>query len=228
VIGINKGSVAQLSLKRTQLRRTTSNAEPLDAILERHRRSLDIDCFVVAWDLVPPWDKMAGTCRWLETLGLYEGLSLSETLDRRFRDFASARFQGLQQRTQPSARRAAPQLIPGAVIAVCMEPLFESIFMNERAMKISLGVHGKRTKEWPSRWQQGNARASSIIEAAVDAARDAVPANSVFRRIRQGYETLKSEWGIHFVQSRAFDNTLKNHPLGRRLAEIRVARSGLA
>ncbi len=46
VFGINKGSLAAMTLKNTPLRRTTAIAEPLDAILERVRLAHDIDCFV--------------------------------------------------------------------------------------------------------------------------------------------------------------------------------------
>jgi hypothetical protein len=223
VFGISKASIAAMRLKSTNLRPTTAIAEPLDAVLERLRRVHCIDCFVIAWDLVPPWDKQKAVCRWTETLGLYEGLSRSDVLDQRFRDFAGNRFREMRQRYRPSARTMVPRLVPGGVVAVCMEPLFESVFMDERAMKRSLGIVGRRTKGWPSGWEQENVRASEVIDDAVDAARHTVPLPPVFRRIRQGYETLKTEWGIHFVQSRAFDRSLRRHPLGIRLAEIRLA-----
>ena len=222
VFGISKGSLAAMTLKKTALRRTTAIAEPLDAVLERVRVTHNIDCFVVVWDLVPPWDKQAQMCRWTETLGFYEGLSLSDTLDARFRDFAAARFNEMRQRVAPSAREQVPKLVRGGVLAVCVEPLFESVFMDERAMKGSLGIARKHAKGWPAGWDSGNANASEVIGAAVDAGRDAKPPSLVFRRIRQGYETLKTEWGIHFIQSRAFDNSLRRHPLGKRLAEIRI------
>jgi hypothetical protein len=221
VFGITKGSLAAMRLKKVKFRRTTATREPLDAILERERLAHNIDCFVVVWDLVPPWDKQAQLCRWNETLGLYEGLSLSETLDERFRSFAAARFTEMSQRAQPGARTHAPKLVRGAVLGVCVDPLFESVFMDERAMKKALGISGKRARGWPPGWDDGNATASEIIGAAVDAGRDIMPPGPIFRKIRQGYETLKTECGIHFVQSGAFDNTLRRHPLGTRLAEIR-------
>jgi hypothetical protein len=220
VFGISKGSLAAMKLKQTNLRRTTAIAEPLDAVLERLRQSHNIDCFVVVWDLVPPWDKQVEMCRWTETLAFYEGLALSETLDRTFRDFAAGRFGEMSRRATPKARRNTPRLVRGAVLAICVEPLFESIFMDERAMKVSLGVIGKRTRGWPGGWEQRNPNASDVIGAAVDVARDTKPAPQVFRRIPQGYETQKTEWGIYFLQSRAFDESLRRHPLSVRLAEI--------
>ncbi|MBI5909359.1 MAG: hypothetical protein HY848_05350 [Betaproteobacteria bacterium] len=221
VFGINKGSVAAMRLKNTPLRRTTSIAEPLDDILERHRKMHKIDCFVIAWDLVPPWDKEAPTCRWTETLALYEGLSLSNSLNSRFRDFAAARFGEMKQRRQANIRPSAPKLIKGAVLAVCMEPLFESVFMDEDAMRRCLDVRGIRAKGWPTGWTRGNVRATDVIDAAVDAARDATRGEGIFRAIRQSYETLKTEWGIQFVRSRVFDEGLRSHPIGRRLRELR-------
>jgi hypothetical protein len=222
VFGINKGSVAAMKLKNTALKRTTSIAEPLDCILERHRKRHMIDCYVIVWDLVPPWDREAETCRWNETLGLFEGLSLSESLDDSFRTYAAARFEEMSNRNSPGERRTIPGLIPGAVLAACVEPLFESIFMNERAMKRCLGVRGTRAKGWPTGWETWNTNASGVVASAVDAARDAAPTNPLFRRIRQGYETLKSEWGIHFLQTGFFNEGLRSHPLGRRLAEFRI------
>ncbi len=212
-----------MQLKSIKLRRTTAIAEPLDALLERLRSAHRIDCFVVAWDLIPPWDREAAMCRWTETLALYEGLSVSDSLDQRFRDFAANRFAEMSRRSRPSARPSPAELMVGSVVAVCMEPLFESAFMDERAMRKSLGVLGRRMKGWPSSgWERNNARASEIIGAAVDAARGAAPTAPLFRKIRQGYETLKTEWGIHFIESRAFD--IKHHPFGKRLAEIRKPR----
>jgi hypothetical protein len=223
VFGISKGSLAAMKLQQTQLTKTTSIAEPLDAVLERLRKEHSIECFVVTWDLVPPWDKEAKVCRWNETLGLYEGLSLSRTLDRRFREFAANRFREMRRRVRPSSRATVPQLVNGGVFPVCVDPLFESVFMNERDMKRSLGVSGRRMRGWPSGWDGANVRASEVIGTAVDAARDAAPRNPVFRRIRQGYETLKTEWGIHFVESGAFDQSLRQHPLGQRLAEVAIS-----
>lgn len=222
IFGINKGSVAAMRLRNTPLRRTTSIAEPLDYVLERHRKTHKIDCFVIVWDLVPPWDREAPTCRWNETLGLYEGLSLSTTLDSSFRNFVAARYDEMTQRARPNTRSMVPQLVPGAVLAVCVEPLFESVFMNEPAMKRCLGLRGIRAKGWPAGWNRRNTSATKVLEAAVDAARDAAPNNPAFRRIRQGYETLKTEWGIHFVQSGTFDHELQSHPLGKRLAEFTI------
>ncbi len=166
---------------------------------------------------------MAEMCRWTETLGFYEGLSLSDTLDARFRNFAVSRFNEMRQRVQPSVRQQAPRLIRGAVLAICVDPLFESVFMDEGEMKQSLGIKGRRAKGRPSGWDCENTGASEVIGAAVDVGRDTKPPSPVFRKIRQGYETLKTEWGIHFLESRAFDNSLRRHPLGRRLGEIQIA-----
>src|SRR5262249_28069318 len=145
-----------------------------------------------------------------------------EELDIRFREFAERRFNEMRNRPEPRARPSLPELRPGGVIAVCIEPVFESIFMDERAMRKALGLHGTRTKGWPSGWSVQNVHANDVVGAAVDAARDAGTGNALFRRIRQGYETQKTEWGIHFLQSGAFTAAIKCHPLGKRLAEIRV------
>ena len=221
VFGIHKGSIAAMRLKKVALRRTTSIAEPLDDILERLRKSHQIDCFVVVWDLVPPWDRAAATCRWNETLGLFEGLSLSKSLDEPFRHYAATRFQEMSNRNSPRNRPRLPTIVRGAILAVCVDPLFESIFMNETAMRQSLGIRGTRVDRWPAKWEAWDRNASNVVASAVDAARGAAPNRPVFRGIRQVYDTLKSEWGVHFLQSGYFDTELRRHPLAKRLAEFR-------
>lgn len=200
-------------------RKTTSTQEPLDAALERFRVSFKIDCFVVVWDLLPPWDRNQKTCRWNETLAFYEGLSLSQTLDEQFRTYAERRFEELRKRRRPNERTVVPQLEPGGIVAVCVDPLFESIFMNESAMRRSLGVSGKRTTGWPTGWESKNRRASELIGAAIDVAREAIPQQALFRRLKQGYES-KTPWCIHFIESGEFDAVIRAHPLGKRLVEI--------
>ena len=222
VFGISKGNIAAMRLRESPLRRTTSIAEPLDALLERHRRENNIDCFVVAWDLVPPWDKEASICRWNEVLAFYEGLAISTSLDQQFKDCARQRFQEMDARDRPNARLAPPILERGSIIAACADPIFESIFMNERAMRKCLGVSGVRVKGWPSGWHKDNRNAPHVVEAAVAAARK-VSSAKVFKQIGQDYETLKTEWGIHFFQSSQFARHIVNHPFARRFREIRAA-----
>lgn len=222
VLGINKGSIASMRLAQTALKRTTSIAEPLDLILERFRVNHNIDCFVVVWDLLPPWDRDAGLCRWTETLGFYEGLSLSGSLDGAFRECAGRRYLEMRGRQEPGLRGSIPRLERGAIIAVCVEPLFESVFMDQGAMKACLGLRNIRVKGWPRGWSQDNRNACGVIADAVDAARETRPRDAVYRKIRDGYETLKTEWGIHFLKSGCFDQTLGAHQLGRRLGELRA------
>ncbi|MBL8228928.1 MAG: hypothetical protein JNL98_10640 [Bryobacterales bacterium] len=220
VIGMSKGSLAAMKLRESSFRRSSSLAEPLDALIERFLEQGGIDCLVVVWDLLPPWDRSEPTCRWTETLAFYEGLALSTVLRDPFRSFAEQRFQELRRRVRPDARRELPKLVKGAIYGVCIDPLFESVFMDERAMKRSLGVVGKRMQGWPGGWEVTNSKASDVVAEALDAARDAAPTSPLFRRNRQPYETSKTEWAIHFLQSGDFHATVRQHPLGVRLAEI--------
>jgi hypothetical protein len=221
VFGINKGSIAAMRLKDTKLRRTTSISEPLDQILERHRRVHRIDCFLVVWDLIPPWDRQAKACRWDETKAFYEGLSLSAVLDAQFCTFAKKRFAELRARAHAGQRLTPPRLAPAAVFAVCMDPIFESGFMNEKAMKKCLGVSGRRTAGWPTGWDPKNVNAEKVVEAAVDAARESFPNSPLCRKIRDGYAVLKTEWGLYFAKSSLFDQTLRTSGYGHRLAELK-------
>jgi hypothetical protein len=220
VFGINKGSVAALRLRQMKFKRTTSIAEPLDDILERHRKTAGIDCFVVIWDLVPPWDKQLAPCRWNETLALYEGLSLSKSLAQPFRQYAERRFAEMTQRTQANARARVPRLARGTILPVCVKPLFESVFIDEDAMRRCLGVRSRRVRDWPARWQPEDPKASDVIASAVDAAGRSGPNRALFNRIGFDYETRKTEWGIHFLHSGLFDETLRAHSFGKRLGEL--------
>ncbi|MFN7920323.1 MAG: hypothetical protein U0Q16_09510 [Bryobacteraceae bacterium] len=211
-----------MRLKSSKLKKTTSIAEPLDSVLERHRRSQGLDCFIIVWDLVPPWDPDARPCRWQETLLLFEGLAGSECLERRFRDFAEQRLAELRARPNPGNRRAAPVLTAGAIVAACIEPVFESIFMNEQAMRKSLNVAGSKVRDWPSSslWDPLAPRAADTVAQAVDAARATKSARKLFKRLRSDYTTGKTTWGIHFLKSGFFDSFIGKHPFGRRLSEI--------
>jgi hypothetical protein len=73
VIGMSKASLVAMQLRESNFRRSSSLAEPLDALIERVLEQGGIDCLVVVWDLVPPWDRSEKTCRWTETLAFYEG-----------------------------------------------------------------------------------------------------------------------------------------------------------
>lgn len=232
VFGINKGCVAAMQLRDVNLKRTTSSAEQLDYVLERLRRVHDIDCFVVAWDLLPPWDKTVAACRWQETLAFYEGLSLSEALHEPFRESSRLRFSELSQRSEPSQRPGVPSLEPGAVIAVCMDPVFEACLLDERAMRKSLEILNKRVPFWPGQWASSASVADKLVGKAIHAAREVSrsakrtqPAlKKLFNRLPGPYEISKTEWGIYLLESGNFDETLKSSGFGKRLVELKPQR----
>jgi hypothetical protein len=101
-----------------------------------------------------------------------------------------------------------------------MDPIFESGFMDERAMKRCLGVVGRRLRGWPGDWDPATTQADGVIAAAIDSARQALPGAALFRQIRGGYRTLKTEWGIALARSQCFDRRLRASGFGDRLAEI--------
>jgi hypothetical protein len=225
VFGFNKGNIASMQLPEGALRRTTSMKEPLDAMIERLRRAFQIECFLVVFDLSPPWDKQHRDCRWKETLAFYQGLSLSQHLDIRFQEKAAQRFLEMSQRTIPSQRICVPKLEVGSIIAVCMEPLFESGLLDEKAMRKCLKLEKKRTVGWPNNWDPNNNQAGEVIAKAVDIARKVGFKNKELKRFRNGYNILKTEWGIFFVKSKLFDQALKGSGFGKRLLEIAKKRS---
>ena len=220
VFGISKASVAAMKLRQMPFQRTTSIAEPLDALLERRRRQYNVDCFVVVWDLLPPWDKDIRVCRWNETLALYEGLSLSSELASSFREFAARRFDEMRKRSPHHRRDKQTVVESSSVIAVCMEPLFEVGFMDERAMKQCLGIVGRHARGWPGNWRRDNRNADHVVEDAIHVVRQEFPHLELFRKLRQDYDQGKTEWGIHFANSRSFDRSLRTTQFGHRLAEM--------
>lgn len=226
VLGINKGSIAAMRLRESRLRRTTSIAEPLDVLVERCRQSNGIDSFLVLWDLLPPWDREAGICRWNETLAFYEGLSLSKVLPQLFRDAAKAKLIDLKKRS-PAGRHFPPRLCHGGILAICMDPIFESCLMDEKSMRRCLGVDNRRTPHWPADWNPKNRNAERVISDAIDVARAVNPNAKVFRRVRGRYEIQKTEWGLYFIQSGMFNSSLRKCQFGQRLCSIEAGDVGL-
>ena len=114
-------------------------SEPLDELIARKLKTIQFDAVVVAWDLVPAWNPDDEFCRWQETLDLYRFLAESPSIDLPiiWKQRAAERFDELRSRSAPGNRHRRLPLKPGAILAHCMEPMFETvrpIAQNRRAV----------------------------------------------------------------------------------------------
>lgn len=98
------------------------------------------DAALVAWDLQPPWDPQGLRCRWQETLDLYRFLGQSAALPGPWSAQARARHQELRARPTPAARARPHRLARHEIAVVCMDPMFESILLDEPGIFAALGL----------------------------------------------------------------------------------------
>lgn len=196
----------------------------LDELILREIEGGGIDVALVAWDLQPPWDPDARTCRWEECVRLYQHLSTSKVLPERWLENAASRYADLRTRPSQSSRLRAPRPQPASVLTVCMEPMFEAVLMAcEEGLRRALGVGGRRVPGWP-RWSVPGEIDQRVIQPAVTAARAVRPTPRVFRRIRGDFRTAKHEWAEYLLRELFGDDGCREQvvqaPLCRRLTEV--------
>jgi hypothetical protein len=205
--------------------------ERLDQLMVRVLSRDPFDVAVVAWDLVPAWNPRGEFCRWNETLDLYRFLSASRDLPGIWREKAQQRLEDLSGRAVPGARQRLPQVEPGMVLPVCMEPLFEGLLVqDEAAVKRALGVK-KEPKGWPrTGWSDATERRPdlNVLAPAITALRRHRPAPGVFRKVRGDMRTHKNEWGELLLRELLEDSHARSlvlsHPISRRLTELLTRR----
>lgn len=196
----------------------------LDELILREIEGDGIDVAIVAWDLLPPWDPDADTCRWKECVDLYRHLSRSEVLPTSWRENAASRYAELRARPSPAIRQRPPPPMSATVLTVCMDPMFESVLMAcEGGVRRALGVVGRRVPGWP-RWSRSGGLDRDVIQPAVSAARASEPRPSVFRKIRGDFRTAKHEWAEYLLRELLGDERCREQvvqePVCRRLIEV--------
>lgn len=224
VVPISKSQIAGLRANDPKMqagkRPAISGAkEPLDQLLKRWFTRRPFDLAVVAWDLVPEFNHLAATCRWEETLELYRLLSLSTCLPEGWREVAGERYLELVTRSAAAARVGLPALVPGMVLAVCMEPMFEELLADEPALRRALGLAGVRCPDWPSRWDARRVD-KELIGGAIAAAQRA----GIKLPVRGGFQENKDAWASFLFSALMTDpaarERLLEHALVRRLREV--------
>jgi hypothetical protein len=200
--------------------------EPLDALMARMLRRAPFDAAVIAWDLVPAWNPEGAFCRWQETLDLYRFLAASTELPDLWRRKAAERYESLSRRPAPSRRAGPPSLEPGMVLPVCMDPMFESLLVqDEAAVKRAVGVRG-RIQGWPSKgWGTSLRRPDQdLLAPAIGSLTRMRPRPPVLRTVRGDMRTNKDGWGEYLLRRLLADGeareTLLAHPLCLRLREL--------
>lgn len=200
--------------------------EALDELMVRHLERQPFDVAVVAWDLVPAWnpDERA-FCRWRETLDLYRFLAQREKLPEPWIRRADERFQELSTRTTPASRTGLPRLVPGTVLPVCMEPMFEALLTgDESAVRRALCVAGRKVDGWPRRgWGDTDERhPDQLLGKAIVALRRVRPKLEVVKKVRGDMRTNKNGWGEYLTRELLADpdSAILTRQLPRRLGEL--------
>jgi len=116
------------------------------------------------------WDPEATPCRWQETLWLYEALASNSSLPPIWQRWARDRITELRARDVPSERASVPVLQEGAVLAVCMDPMFEGLMRHEDGVRHTLGLRAKQVKNWPTGWNTAK-NPKRLLQKAIVAAR---------------------------------------------------------
>ncbi len=211
----------------------SGSQEPLDYLIARkleiagRLKQAPFDVAIVAWDLVPAWNPEGEYCRWTETLDLYRFLADSQALPDVWKNQAHRRWQELEARRQPSDGVDLPPLEQGMVLAVCMEPMFESLLVqDEGAVKRALQV-SETPRCWPRQgWGNPHERHpdTRILVPAIAAIQSIKPRLRCVKHIRGDMRTNKDGWGEYILRQLFLDpkvrNRIRQHPLPARLVEL--------
>jgi hypothetical protein len=202
--------------------------EPLDVLMTRILKEDSFDAAVIAWDMVPNWNPKGTYCRWQETLDLYRHMSSSDHLPKAWKQRAAQRLAELESRHVPAARKRPPRLARHTIMALCMEPMFEGLLVqDEAAVKRALGLSGNITR-WPRQgWGDAQERepGERLLKPAVLAALAVAPRPRLIQGVRPtAWDRNKDGWGEFLVRRLLADKAARPqvlaHPLCRRLAEV--------
>jgi hypothetical protein len=220
VVGVGKASIVACCPDMGLRRKSTAMREAIDEIMARELRSAPFDCALVAWDLLPPWDRETKACRREEILALYSGIGSSKHLPAEWKKSARARLAELKRRSAPVARQQASRPVRYSVLTLCMEWMFESMFMNERAVRTALGLVDMEVAGWPGHWSRAERGPDKLLQRAIVAAQRRRPLPDVFRRIHGDMHTAKHEWGTYLVGHSALRDHVARDRIGARLIEL--------
>lgn len=210
--------------------RSIEAGESFDQILVRKLNHDPFDAALVAWDLVPAWEPAGDYCRLNETIDLYRFLGRSPVLPNPWRDKAQRRFKELTNRAaQPGGQYRPPILEYGTIVGVCMEPMFESLLVqDERSVKRALQVT-QTPRDWPTRgWGDPHERQPDqrVLAPAVLSVRRMRPVPQYVSQVRGDMKTNKDGWDEYILRKLVQDPRgrvfIANHPLSLRLKDLLI------
>lgn len=224
IVPISKKHLVAMDPEKPKM---SGSSEGLDQLMMRRLAMTEFEAAIVAWDLVPAWNPEGVFCRWQETLDLYRLLAESKSLPKMWVDQAARRHQELSSRPSAKDRKAPPRLEAGMVLAVCMEPMFETLIVqDEGAVCRVLGIK-KRPAHWPRQgWanMHENHPDTRVLAPAITAASRIRPKLQAVKQVRGDMRTNKDGWGEYLLRGLLEDTKARasvlEHPLARRLAEV--------
>jgi hypothetical protein len=224
IVPINKKHLVAMDPRKPRM---SGGGEALDQLMVRRMKREPFDAAVVAWDLVPAWNPEGAYCRWDETVDFYRFLADSGSLPQLWKKQAASRYADLQSRPKPAERSGPPKLEHGMTLAVCMEPMFEGLLVqNEAAVRRVLKL--KEVPEgWPGRgWGEPSVRKPDreVLAPAIQSLFRLRPKPAVLRKIHGAMITHKHEWGEFLLRELLADPRAQAlilaHPIAARLQEI--------
>jgi hypothetical protein len=225
VIGISKKHIVGLSGGAPIM---SGAAEPFDLLLNREHARDPFDAAIVAWDLVPPWNPSVRGCRWQETCEFYANLARRDRVAEPWRTYVRGRAADLASRRRPSTRVAPARLVPGAIVPVCMDPMFEDLLVgSEGAIRRVLGVAGRRVPGWPGdgwAWGETDTPDVSVLQRAILAVRGIRPRPRPVVIVRGDMRTNKHGWAEYILRAMLEEASivtqLGRHPVIARMREV--------
>lgn len=224
IVPISKKHIVALDPRHPKM---SGAGEPLDQLMRRKLAQTSFDAAVVAWDLVPAWNPQGAYCRWEETVDFYRLLAASTVLPEPWVVEAQKRFDDLSTRPGNSDRPPRPWLRRHVVVAVCMDPMFEGVLVqDEKALRRALNLDGsKLPKGWPkSGWSPPTRRPDAeLLGPAVRSLVDSRPKPKVVKQVGGDFVLNKDGWGEYLLRRLLDDSSARSqvlgHPLYQRLAE---------
>jgi hypothetical protein len=213
VVGISKGHLQAMQRPWRDGEEVTSSVRiPLDEFIEIERGQHPFDAALVAWDLVPPWDRERRPERCLEVRDFYRCLSESQHLPQQFRDMAAGRMAEIQ--AQPPG--VCPKLKQGMIAAICMVPEFEAVLADEQAVREALDVRGKDIPRWPN-WDPDDPK--ETLDKAIRAARRFRPQPKPTKQVPGNMETRPNDWHLFFSGQPRMQEVIKGNAIVQRYAK---------
>lgn len=230
VVPFGKGAIVNMLGLPASTRAEGLDARIVDAA-RRHRLAPEQDAIIIAWDLEPPI-KRRDRCAWREKVDVYQGIADSplETLrGTAWARSAAERAQRLRQlQDVPPRGEHHGRALPGTVLALCMEPMFEALLTRDgSAVRRALGL-AQDPPDWPSGWGDENVRDPSkhLMGRAIGALFAVRPRARIRSKIPSIWQNAKDEWAAYILTQFFADpdgkaaRSVREHPIARRLAHI--------